>query len=339
MYASTGITPPTVDDAPAACVSSLDPLETNVGFDPPSVSRDEFDRRRDLHQRFRHSFWLKRRGATLAAFRRLPVPADRLKRFDDCGSTLWVLKSTADPPAYRLASNKCHDRFCEACQVERRRTVARNLQTGLEGKCLRLLTLTLKASDVPLRDQLARLYASFRRLRHASPVRTMIDGGVYFLELTLNQKTDRWHPHLHVLFEGSYLPQELVKRLWLEITGDSFIVDVRALRDSEAAASYVAKYASKSLDAHVWRSPDRLAEAIVALNGRRAFQTFGGWTSLSLSVQIRDDREWIPVAPLWRILDAADQRDDDATQILRYLRRGTPLPTDDLGADPSDRPP
>jgi hypothetical protein len=102
-------------------------------------------------------------------------------------------------------------------------------------------------------------------------------GGVYFLELTFNERTALWHPHLHVIFEGAYLPHPVAKSTWLDVTADSFVVDVRALNGASGAAGYVTKYATKAVGASIWTNAGRLDEAMGALAGRRCFQTFGDW--------------------------------------------------------------
>lgn len=55
--------------------------------------------------------------------------------------------------------------------------------------------------------------------------------------------------HLHVLFRGSYIEQQLIKSMWTDIHHSS-IVDIRIVsprRHPRALASYMAKYMSKEL--------------------------------------------------------------------------------------------
>lgn len=313
-----------------ASLTSLDPDETTVGFDPTSVSPPdaelpevisgaEMERRQRLSQSFRHGFWHRKRDAVAWELQSLDVPPERLRRFRECGCTSWVLRDQADPGRYRLASNKCRDRFCDACQVEKRRTVCANVQARLPRVELRQLTLTLLAGDDPLDDQLRKLYSSFRRFRQRARIKPLMTGGIYFLELTLNTQTRQWHPHLHVMFEGSFLPHEIAKREWHDVTGDSYIVDIRRVGDSRSAASHLAKYASKALGASVWNDHDRLREAMIALAGRRTFSTFGTWTALELSKIPDDPATWDTIGPLWQVMDRANAGDEESIKIIRYL--------------------
>jgi hypothetical protein len=344
----SAVGPTATNDLPAAEASSLDPLETSdrarearsdvsLGFDRTHVDATLARAYRDAHLAWRHSCWAARRERTLRVLIDAAVPAARLDRFTSCGSSAWILESVTRPGEFRLAVNRCRDRWCVPCQTDRRRTVCQNLARELRGRRLRLLTLTLRSTDAPLPDQLARLYRSFRLLRHTADFRRCVSGGLYFLELTLNTETRLWHPHLHILLEGSYLPQPLVKAHWLRITGDSSIVDIRAVRSSDQAASYVAKYAAKSVDARVVNDPPRFLECVRTLTGKRTFNTFGCWTDLRLSRSIADDDVWTPLAPLAHMIERARQGDPHARAILVRLRSpASPGPREPLQANPWD---
>lgn len=311
--------------------SSVHPDEITGGFHPdfpPSpVDPDVVE----VHQTFRHSFWRLRRSRVADALLRQGARTDTLRRFGRCGESAWVLRDPADHDRVRLATNRCRHHWCEACQRDRRRVVTANLRTALEGRTVRLLTLTLAARPEPLADQLKRLVDSFRLFRRRPDVRRRVDGGVYFLEVTFNEHTERWHPHLHVLFEGEYLPQPVAKMTWLDVTGDSYIVDLRPINGPDGAASYVAKYATKAVSATVWTSPRRLDEAMKALTFHRTFQTFGTWKCFNLSKVPEDGTLWVPICTLATLIDRAKHGDDDAQRTLYGL-------TNRFDMDPIDLP-
>lgn len=53
--------------------------------------------------------------------------------------------------------------------------------------------------------------------------------------------------HIHLVYDGDYIPQELISALWLKITGDSFIVDIRKVRTNgpdRRLSRYLSKYLS-----------------------------------------------------------------------------------------------
>lgn len=312
----------TVDDSTSLDVpsSSLDALETSRGLASTLPIPCPRDLSRKLCQSFRHGGWLERRQRTAAAIAAAGGSPARIERFSRCGDTAWVLQASTDHNRFRLATNRCRDRFCVPCANEHRQVVCRNLRAALAGRTLRLMTLTLKSSDAPLTEQLSRLYKSWSRLRALLKHQHGLVGGIAFTELTLNDRTRLWHPHLHVIFEGQWVPKQWVKSEWLRITGDSFIVDLRPLKDADHAAGYVAKYASKAISANVVLDRDRFPEAIAALQAHRLFATFGTWTGLHLSRHPEDDVGWEPLRPLYLVILDARSGDVTARAILSALR-------------------
>jgi hypothetical protein len=151
-------------------------------------------------------------------------------------------------------------------------------------------------------------------------------GGVSFLEITLNSQTRLWHAHLHVLFEGQYVPISWLRDTWLKITGDSYIVDIRPVKNADYAAGYIGKYASKAIDNRVIDDHERFVEAILALQATRTFACFGSWVHLGLSKHPETAEGWSPVRPLYLVILDAQRGDDVARSILRYL---LPSGTDD----------
>jgi len=231
---------------------------------------------------------------------------------------------------FRLVTNGCRDRWCEACSSEKRRTIVRNVRDKLEGLELRFLTLTLKSRPDTLTEQLNRLYKCFRMFRQRSRIKKCMKGGLYFVELTVNETSGLWHPHLHVLFVGDYLPKRVASDTWLSCTGDSFIVDIARIQDSGHAAGYLAKYAGKAVPKSVWNSPVHLHEAILALAGRRLFSYFGEFKGLDLSKNPADDVGWDTIAPLFTIIDLAIRGDAYARSIITFLKGGESYESADL---------
>lgn len=316
--------------------TQLEAGETSpVPIPDPSVSSD-----------FRHSWWSDKRSRIRSALISADASPSRLVAWDDCGSRAWVMRSVDDPSRHRLVCRRCHDRFCLACAQEKQRRVASNLTRTLTERYeltdpaqktdrVRFLTLTLRSTTAPLVDQIDRLYSCFGRFRHRKKILGSIRGGIAFLELTINRTTGLWHPHLHVLFEGSYLDKTLASITWKDVTGDSFIVDIRQIRSARHAAGYVAKYASKGLAASVLNSHPHLVEAIKALRGRRVFNTFGSWSALGLTDQPPLEGEWFAIASLPVLIARANAGDAEARQILASLRRSQS--DEPMDAEPSSR--
>ena len=54
---------------------------------------------------------------------------------------------------------------------------------------------------------------------------------MYSYENTYNEKTGEWHPHVHMFaLLDTWIDQEQLSETWHEITGDSFVVDIRKVK-------------------------------------------------------------------------------------------------------------
>lgn len=135
-------------------------------------------------------------------------------------------------------------------------------------------------------------------------------------------KAGRWNAHLHVLLEGKYLPKEWIKARWHAITHDSFVIDIRAVKDSAKAARYITKYVSKPLDKSVFGDEATLTEAIEAMHGKRTLATFGTWSGLDLTKQ-DIDADWVSIGPLAEVQAEARNGSESAKLILLSLHRET----------------
>jgi hypothetical protein len=187
---------------------------------------------------------------------------------------------------------------------------------------IRLVTLTLRKSARSLTEDVDRLYAGFTKLRRRRLWSRGQKGGVFFIEIKRRRGDDGWHVHLHVLSEGTWISKKDLASTWREITGDSFIVDVKFCESGEDAARYVAKYASKGVHGSCYHDHSILREAMEAIKGRRLVGKFGCWRDLDL------DRDvvvgvWLPVDSLRRLLHRRDSGDSEASLILDQLLGAT----------------
>lgn len=244
---------------------------------------------------FRHASWRHYRTLIYRALKYLrkcgTVPPARLERFMECGRRAWILRHRQHPDRYKIVLDCCHDRFCIPCGRARSAVVADNLRRKLADHPHRLLTLTLRHCDAPLADQIDRLFRHFKRLRHRSLWKERVQGGAALLEIGFNFQTNRWHPHLHVILDGKFFPHAALKSMWLDVTGDSSIIDIRLIRTIPELVSYVTKYVTKPLSAELTRHGATLLTAILALTGRKTLFTFGTWSRWHL-LDPHDSRDW-----------------------------------------------
>lgn len=313
----------------------LEPLETNQQS-PPDPSDCGTPQSLASDELFRHSGWAVCRRATDEALQHTSASHERILQFQGCGSNAWVERSEQSPTTYRVRCNRCHDRWCLPCGQERSRVIAHNVREHLDARRARFVTLTLRSDRESLQYLLDHLYASFARLRRTKLWGNTQRGGVAFCEIKWSARNERWHPHLHILTEGRYIAKQALSNAWRKATGDSFIVDVRKVSSAERAISYVVKYASKPHDASIWRIPERLVEAMLAMRGRRLCLTYGTWRGVSLT-DVPQSGAWTPIAPLADLLSQARAGDPAASQILSHLP-GSAIP-DDCRSPPDESSP
>ena len=79
--------------------------------------------------------------------------------------------------------------------------------------------------------------------------------------------------HSHVLYDGPEIPKDVLREKWLELTGDSSIVDIRPVTgDTGAALAYKIKYMSKDNEI---RDVPSLVQFLNVTKNRHAIRTFG----------------------------------------------------------------
>jgi hypothetical protein len=215
--------------------------------------------------------------------------------------------------------------------------IARNLRSKLEAgvkRNFRFITLTLKHSKRPLAEQLARLKKCFKKLRQTPLWKKSQRGGVVTLEVKWTGHA--WHPHLHIIAEGEYLSKFALSDAWKEITGDSYIVDIRQLKNDADACHYVVKYVTKGVSPAVWNDADLAQEWIVASRSVRVADTFGNWRGYRLLKRESGVNDWKPIDTLENLINKANAGDAYALRVILELR--PPGVADNLEATPRASP-
>jgi hypothetical protein len=103
----------------------------------------------------------------------------------------------------------------------------------------------------------------------------------------------RWHVHHHVLMNAEYIDKQILSRRWLDITGDSSIVDLRRV-DPAKGSGYVTKYVAKPADQSITTSPDHFDEMIVSMKGARLFNAFGTMKGIASDEPLDTAEEMLP---------------------------------------------
>lgn len=232
---------------------------------------------------------LAERRRILSALREAPNRpwANRVVRMEGCCNVPAV--GLTDAGAVGAVWFRCRDRLCPLCARIRSRQVAERVTAACsKADSVRFLTLTIKSQDAPLAEQLDALYDALRRLRRTADWKAHVVGGVGTVEVTRNARTGQWHPHLHLLVDGKYWHQPGIVRVWKEVTGDSSIVHIKAVRSKRQVAEYIAKYSAKPTDMSHW-PVEAVQDYAAAIHRRRMLLTFG--TLHNIAVEGDDEHE------------------------------------------------
>lgn len=161
-----------------------------------------------------------------------------------------------------------------------------------------LVTLTVK-NGPDLAERFSHLVQSLRayhKRRHLNRGHEVCkaSSSVWSYEFTNSGKG--WHPHVHAVWLCHERPDPYkLSREWRDLTGDSYIVDVRPLDESDPVAAFceVFKYALKF---STLADADRL-QAYRTLKGKRLQDSFGDLRGLNIepsdSDELLDDLPYI----------------------------------------------
>lgn len=242
-----------------------------------------------------------------------------------CRQNAWFSRH-AETGEVRIASNACHLRWCPVCAEARKNYIGHSVAEWLHVQQYpKLMTLTLKHRDMPLFHQVNDLYRYFLQLRKLKDFRNIVTGGVWFFQIKQSSKSKEWHPHIHCVVTGKYFPRAHLKHLWLAITGDSTITDIRSVRDPDGCALEVARYASKPGPLH-GLDLNLAVELVTVMHGRRICGTWGTGRKISLCPpKIEDKEKWSSVGS-WGMVMRNRKTDVTCFAIYNAWSKNEPLP-------------
>lgn len=237
-----------------------------------------------------------------------------------CCCPTWMTNGTGE---LKPSLARCRDRMCPLCATRRsNQAMARMGELVTRFNAPRAVTLTLASKNESLVAMLDRLLSCWKTLKDTDLWRKHFWRGVWGLEITLNIQTGQWHAHMHLITDGLFLSQKQLKAAWFAITGDSYIVDIRAVHDRRGATWDLAGYISKPLDCLHWPD-DKIREYASATHRRRLIHTFG-----KCHAQVNDDDEdetpkatFTYVTHARTLLDAIEQKSTAAAHAREILAR------------------
>ena len=213
-------------------------------FDGRTVDQRDYDRNRLRYKTLGAVSWALQRsgdGKEKEAGLRL-LACDR-----------WFRRITLPCGTSKLVSFHCDSMFCPHCAGRRSKVLQDRILAKIDQKKYDyfFLTLTLKNWMVLTREAIDRLIAMFREFRESDDWRDAgITGGVYSVESPYTRAG--WHPHLHVLLEvrkGALSLDFLArfKKLWLSITGDSHVLNLKKMHGIDEKRRKVRRIDARSL--------------------------------------------------------------------------------------------
>jgi len=265
----------------------------------------------DYEKLFRHEHWAAQRKTIRSHLAAAGTGGTALERWDNCGAEC-LIEWSDEAQRYRLRASYCKNRHCRPCAKSKAGLIAANLRNRLEQKATgndryRFITLTLRHSKRPLREQIRSLYSHFTKLRATKFWKRSQRGGAFMIECGWNKLTREWHPHLHIIGEGDFLRQDTLANEWMKITSGSFKVDVRAINSGKDAVHYVSKYVTKGTNDEVWSDDSAAQEWIIATRSLRTCATYGTWRGYKLMRpdKVHQVKDWKPIALLSRTVQNA----------------------------------
>ena len=218
------------------------------------------------------------RAARLNGSSWLQIQADKLVRrafrYRYCCYEYLLLKCGGCGTPF-IGPLRCESRICSYCG---RKHFARSRERLLDrldsikttkSKRLMFLTLTLQSEGLGLnaKQRAAFLFSCARKLINRLYPKSKGSGAFAVLEVGKS-----FNLHIHALVYGGFVEQRAISKLWLEITGNSYIVDIRWVRSAKRQVSYLLKYMGKPT---ALTEPEDIALYLEMITGLRRIHTYG----------------------------------------------------------------
>jgi hypothetical protein len=189
---------------------------------------------------------------------------------------------------------RCKKLICPDCASERASRLSKQTEAKItevmktKSGRLCLLTLTTK-NTATLEAGLSRLKKDFVKFKRKKEFKQHIQGYFGAFEYTYNSKTKDFHVHLHlIVLRGKFWNQSDISDAWREVTGDSFIVDIREIKDIHKGVKEVSKYILKHTD--LLKMPDdKFREVVEMKKGTKMFISGGCFYNVKLDDALDGD--------------------------------------------------
>lgn len=204
-----------------------------------------------------------------------------LKRYDRTRDCLNIAIQDGD----KLIQGRCNQaRLCQNCARAESSQRIEDFKTSLislaEDRGLYFVTLTAPTCrERELRSTIDKRIKAFAKVKNNIKRRYGATlNGLRKLEVTYNEKTDKYHPHFHFLIQGES-EAYLLRDLWLNQFRDASIKaqdirEIKLLKGDTSNLVEVFKYATKGIVTNTIQAHAEY-HILRAINKKRIFQTFG----------------------------------------------------------------
>lgn len=196
-----------------------------------------------------------------------------------CGETGYQLKC-------------CNSIWCPICNLKlswKTSKIIKKINKKVPGHYIRLfITLTLKNTHTITAEHFRYYRKMFiRKLIRKKEIKEILIGGLYSFDWTINSKhpLHTYNIHIHLLaYATRFIPVGKLSECWREITGGSYIVDIRYVKNTSKAIAEVQKYiqSNKSI---LYCEKRHREELIRAVQSIRRFSRFG------IAYQVKIEKE------------------------------------------------
>lgn len=197
---------------------------------------------------------------------------NEVERMQKCGTSLRMACDACNNVVG--LTFRCELKICPECMEKRKSKLIREWTEFVRTfDKARFVTLTVRNIKVLKKEHMDKLAKDFNYFINKALKRKNIHikRGFRVFEVKEGRNKD-FNLHLHALFDGPYIPVQLLSQLWYQTTKTSYIVDIRLIRHTTQSVHYMTKYLCK---VPTFNDPTSYAIYLKASKNKRIIQAFG----------------------------------------------------------------
>jgi Replication protein. len=149
-------------------------------------------------------------------------------RFRFCKQKFLVLECANCGEERVAVPNSCNVRICEKCLLKAFMKLKKKYSPIVK-KMRKPKFMTLTWENVPILTSkvLDKIHKDVSNFLRRKGIKEHVRGGIYALEVT--HKGNGWNIHVHFLIDMDYIDQKRISEIWLKVTKNSPIIDIRSI--------------------------------------------------------------------------------------------------------------